>query len=121
MPFQVVIFAKPGRLRDGLQALLSSSQKVEVAGMAECSKSLFELIERGQPAMLILDTNLTFARVQETLREVRRSYAHIPCLVLADTSEQRALILEAGANQALIKGFSLGELWSAVNQTVHIE
>ena len=91
MPVQVVIFAKPGRLRDGLQALLNCNQKIEVAGMADCSTGLFELIELTQPSVLILDANLTIEQVLETLIEIHRSYAHIPCLVLAETSEQRAL------------------------------
>ncbi len=118
MPFQVVVFAKSGRLRDSLQALLNSSQKITVSGMVDCPTNLFDMIEDSHPAMLILDTNLTFERVLETLRDVRRSYAHLPCLVLADTGEQRSLVLEAGARQALIKGFSLVELWSAINQAL---
>ncbi len=118
MSLQVVIFAKPGRLRDSLQALLNSSQKIAVAGMADCSPSLFDLIDRGQPTVLILDANLTFDRVLETLHEVRRRYAHIPCLVLAETNEQRALALEAGASHVLIKGFSLPQLWFTIHQAV---
>jgi two-component system nitrate/nitrite response regulator NarL len=111
-----LIAAKPGRMRDCLQALLKVVSQIKVIGRADDGASALKLVTELEPALVLLDTNLAEAQVYPVLEQIKATRSQTRCIVLADSIRQRQLAEAAGADAALIKGFRTANLIEVIER-----
>ena len=111
-----LLAAKPGRVRDGLQALLAAMPQIETIELANDSASALRMIARHWPALVLLDTNLPANGVWTVLEQVKTRWPQVRCLILTDNNRQRHMAQAIGADAMLIKGFPAMELFGAIKQ-----
>ena len=119
---RLMIVAEPGRLRDGLQALLDSFRALQPAILLDDGRSALLSVRNGWPDLVILDYHLFDEATQEFVRAIKQARAKVYCIVVTDRLGQFQPILDAGADDVLLKGFSAAELSRAVEQALgHIQ
>jgi len=112
----VLIAAKPDRLRDSLQFLLETMPEINIIGPADDSSLALRLISEHHPALVLLDTNLPGEEMTTVLRWIKANGSRSRCLVLSDTFEQQQRAKSAGADVALVKGFSSAEFFRVMKK-----
>jgi DNA-binding NarL/FixJ family response regulator len=101
-----LIFAAPGPLRESLNNFLAALPQVKIVGNAQFLPEALEEISRCAPHLLILDTHHWNGAEIELLRQVKARWPRLYCLVLADRPDQVTAARAAGAEEALLWGFS---------------
>ena len=112
----LLLVAKPGRMREGLQALLRTIPEIEIVGQEDCESQALTLISQQQPALVLLDSSLTPQEMLPTLMQIKAGYPRTRCIVLVENVQQQGAAREAGADIALISGFSAEVLNGAIDQ-----
>ena len=99
----------------GLKMRLDEIEQVEVAGICHNGKEALAAIVEHEPDLVILDIPLPGLDGLEICRRVRAEGNAVPILMLtAKTSElDRVLGLEVGADDYVLKPFSVMELFTA--------
>jgi two-component system copper resistance phosphate regulon response regulator CusR len=97
-------------LKRGFEAENYSIDLAEVPGEAK------RIAEGGEYDAAILDVNVRDATVLDVLRDVRTARPHLPILILTTRTraEDRAQMLDLGADDIVIKPFALSELAARV-------
>jgi DNA-binding NarL/FixJ family response regulator len=111
-----LIAAKPGRWRESLRALLIAAPEVDAVREVSEPISEHEAEEDPSPALVVLDASLDGIRVPEELQEIKELWPHSRCIVLVDNSKQQQQAQYNGADAVLMRGFSAGELFTAVDR-----
>ncbi len=112
----LLLVARPGRMREGLQALLRTIPVIEVVGQTDCESQALTLISQQQPALVLIDSSLTPQEMLPTLIQIKGGYPRTRCIVLVENVQQQGAAREAGADIALISGFSAEVLHAAIDQ-----
>lgn len=115
---RLLIVAEPGRLRDGLQALLNSFRALEPAIVLDDGRSALEAIRNGWPDLVMLDYHVFGEATPEFVHAIKQARVQAYFIVVADRLGQFPPILDAGADEVLLKGFSAAELSTAVEQAL---
>jgi DNA-binding NarL/FixJ family response regulator len=116
----ILIVAPPGDLQIGLQALLTIRLKVDVLVTAEGSSAL-RIIERHNPALVILDHDLPKNNVPMIIQHVKSSWPDIGCIVLVNDDEVRQKIMDTGPDLILIKGIPGSKLVAEIEKLLYSE
>jgi DNA-binding NarL/FixJ family response regulator len=111
-----LVAARPGRVRDGLQALLAAIPQIEIIGHADDGASALECVAEHKPALVLLDTNLPDGQVWTVLKQIKMRCPQARCLIISDTSQQRQAAKAAGADGVLLKGFLAAELVAVIKE-----
>ncbi len=112
----ILVAARPGRVRDGLQALLAAIPQIKMIGHADDGVSVLERVAEHKPALVLLDTNLPDGEVWAVLRQIKIRCPQARCLIMSDTGQQRRAAKAAGADGVLLKGFLAAELVAAIKE-----
>jgi DNA-binding NarL/FixJ family response regulator len=113
----VLIVAKPGRLRDGLHALLTTVPQLKIVGQADGGIAALEMISAYRPALLLLDFSLSSEEIQMVLAGIRADGLPQPrSIVLVDTDQQYRVARGTGADAILIKGFVAPHLFAIIER-----
>ena len=109
-----LIVARPGPLRDGLQALMTAIPQIDaVREMDDLSSALRVVFERS-PALVLLDSNLASGEVWMTVRRARARWPQARCILLADNVQQHQEAEAAGVDAVLLKGFPAAKLIATI-------
>jgi DNA-binding NarL/FixJ family response regulator len=111
-----LVAVMPGRVRDGLEAMLASMPQVEIVGEVEDSASTLRLISTSRPALVLLDADLLNDKNWEVLRTIKTRWPQTQCLLLTETSRQVQVARSNGADEVLFKGFSMTELSQVIRR-----
>jgi DNA-binding NarL/FixJ family response regulator len=114
----LLLVARPGRMREGLQALLRTIPEIEIVGQADSESQAMALITRLQPALVLLDSSLTLQEMLPTLIQIKGGVPRTRCIVLVENAQQQGAARDAGADSALITGFSAEVLHAAIDQVL---
>lgn len=98
-----VIAARPGVIREALQAALVLLPRLEVAGVAGGGLSTLHLVHKQQPALVIIDSGLPEDEILALLRQVKQDLPHVRCLVVAETHRQQQTLLASGADAVMLR------------------
>lgn len=112
----VLIISRPGRMRDGLRALIRAIPNLTIAGQVDDCNVVLQLIAQGQPDLLLFGSNLPLPEVEQILYAVKTRWPGIRCVVLMDNIEQLLRVRAAGADSVLLAGFSSNTFFSTVEQ-----
>jgi DNA-binding NarL/FixJ family response regulator len=111
-----LIVARPGPLRDGIEALLASVAQVEVVGKAELASTALSIAAEHPLDLLLLDAGLPGSEAGRLLQACRRQRPGLRCIALADDAAQERAARASGADAALLKGFPADRFAETVEQ-----
>ena len=107
---RAVLVGKPGPLRDGLHALVTTIPEVEVVGEASDAAAMQRLVAQYQPGLVLLDIGLFRDADWVMLERIKAEWPETRCLALADTGQQQQEAEAVDADAVLFKGFPAAKL-----------
>lgn len=110
-------------VRDGIKALLTGAQNIEIIGEASTGKECFEKITQDPPDILILDISLPDTTGIEITKRVSIEFPSIRILILSMYTNEDFIFnsVKAGAKGYLPKNTSREELLNAIEAIHHGE
>lgn len=112
----VMIVAEPGRLREGLQAMLASFLDAEPLVAGGDRVAAVEAIRAARPDLVILDSGLFGSGAEALVRELKAEQNCTGCIVVVERVTHLRAMQDAGADHVLLKGFQATRLFNAVEQ-----
>ena len=113
---KVLVISGAISMQDGLLALLSAMQTLEVVGAARDAASARRMVHEHRPQLVILDSHLLAGDACRLLREIQAGQPPTRCIVLAEDVKELEEFEIAGADAALVKGFSPVRLIAAIER-----
>jgi len=107
-------------VREGLKQIVAEEKDIIVAGEAENSSKLMELLEKEKWNLVVLDINMPGKSGLEALKDIRIRYPELPVLILSMFSEDQYGLraIKAGASGYLKKVSAPTELVTAIRKIV---
>jgi two-component system NarL family response regulator len=107
-------------VRQGLAALLSATEGMEVVGSVGDGVEALDVFRKTQPDVTLIDLQMPKMGGVETIRQLRAEFPQARFIVLTtfDGDEDIYRALQAGARSYLLKGMPLEELLTTI-RTVH--
>lgn len=106
----VLIMAKPGSLRRGLQSLISALNGIRAVGLVDHHAAALQMTQELHPALAILESDTSGNQILETLREIKHLSPQTKCIVLVDTVEKQQQAHLFGADAVILQGTAPDEL-----------
>ncbi len=102
--------------REGVRALLSTAQDIEVVGEAEDGKQAIELAEQLSPDVIVMDLVMPRMNGMEAAQHLHDHHPSIKILILSmyDDDEYVCKILKTGASGYVLKRAASDELLRAI-------
>jgi DNA-binding NarL/FixJ family response regulator len=104
----------PGPLREALRTLMTSIPGVEIAGEAGDTSSALRMISEHQPDLVLVDADLPGGEGWGTLKQTKKEWPQVRCIVLTDHSCQQQEAKAAHADAVLQKGMPPALLVQAI-------
>ncbi len=108
---RVVVSVAPSPFRQEWLSFLRSVSSLEVVEIVDSLADLPAAVRIFRPALTILDCGLISEACFDTLRQVKQFDPQCGCLVLVDNLLQMQQARQAGADWALLRGFSADEFF----------
>ena len=107
-------------VREGLKQIVGEEKDILVAGEAENSEQLMELLKKEKWRLVVLDINMPGKSGLEALKDIKLQYPALPVLILSMFSEDQYGIraIKAGASGYLKKVSAPTELVAAIRKIV---
>ncbi len=107
-------------LREGLRALLSLQEDLDVVGEAEDGREAIRRVEELKPDLILMDLSMPKMNGVEAIREIRRRVPETKILALTvHKAEEFVLeVLQAGADGYIPKDASSNELMMAIKSVL---
>jgi DNA-binding NarL/FixJ family response regulator len=105
-------------VRDGIKALLLSSQNIDVVGEVSNAYELYDLLKKVEVDIILLDINLPKVSGIEACKIIKKEYHGIKVLMLSMYNNEDFVYnsIRAGANGYLEKNTTKKELQNAINE-----
>jgi DNA-binding NarL/FixJ family response regulator len=105
-------------VREGLKQIVTEEKDILVAGEAENSEQMMELLEKENWNLVVLDINMPGKSGLEALKDIKLQYPELPVLILSMFSEDQYGIraIKAGASGYLKKVSAPTELVTAIRK-----
>jgi len=105
---------------DGVKAILSQIENLEVIGEANDGEALLKLIAVNPPDVVLMDMNMPALNGLETTKIIVERYPSVKVIMLTmhDSSDYIQRLIKAGANGYVLKNTGKEELKLAI-ETVH--
>jgi DNA-binding NarL/FixJ family response regulator len=116
-PVRIVLADDQALFREGLRTLLSTRPEVAVVGEAANGLEALDLVERLQPAVVLMDLRMPVMDGIQATANIRERWPAIPVLVLTTFDDDANLFgaLRAGAAGYLLKDVSSETLLGAIH------
>lgn len=107
-------------VREGLKQIVAEEKDILVAGEAENSSKLMELLEKEKWNLVVLDINMPGKSGLEALKDIKQLYPNLPVLILSMFNEDQYGLraIKAGASGYLKKVSAPTELVTAIRKIV---
>lgn len=107
-------------VREGLKQIVAEEKDIIVAGEAEDTAHMMELLEKENWNLVVLDINMPGKSGLEALKDIKQLYPDLPVLILSMFSEDQYGLraIKAGASGYLKKVSAPTELVSAIRKIV---
>jgi DNA-binding NarL/FixJ family response regulator len=107
-------------VREGLKQIVGEEKDILVAGEAENSSKLMELLEKEKWSLVVLDINMPGKSGLEALKDIKNLYPDLPVLILSMFSEDQYGLraIKAGASGYLKKVSAPNELVAAIRKII---
>jgi len=111
-----LVVSSPGSLQNGLLALMTTIPQISSVLVAEGTEATLRMVENHQPALIILE--LSLPKVQEIIKQIKKQWANIHLILLAEDIAQQKEVEISGADTVLLKGFSAQKLIAIVEDLI---
>jgi chemotaxis response regulator CheB len=98
---RVVITSLPGTWQKILQDGLASHPMVKIVAVAHGCLLAVQLVNEHWPDLLLIDSSIPIDDAAAIVERVKQENPAIACLVIAETTNQRRRMIQAGADFAL--------------------
>jgi two-component system response regulator NreC len=107
-------------LREGLRALLSLNQDIEIVGDANNGRDAIHLTGVLKPTLVLMDLSMPGMNGMEAIREIKQRYPEVKIIALTvhRTEEYIRATLQAGANGYVLKDATRTELMMALKNVI---
>jgi two-component system response regulator NreC len=107
-------------VREGLRALLSLDQSIEVVGETDNGRDAIHLVGSLRPALVLMDLSMPDMNGMEAIREIKQRYPETKILALTvhKTEEYIRATLRAGASGYVLKDATHAELMIAIKSVL---
>jgi DNA-binding NarL/FixJ family response regulator len=99
-----LVVARPGLVREGLQALLSAIPGMGTLQPADDGPSALDRLAGHRPNLVIVHASLPEDELRSTLRQIQARHPDVLCIVVASTPQQGRALEATGADAILIEG-----------------
>src|SRR5258706_7162107 len=105
-------------VRQGLRALLSSEEDMEIVGEAENGRQAVQAVKKLSPDVVVMDIAMPVLNGVEATRQITRAMPSTKVLVLSSYSDDEYVqqLTEAGAAGYLLKGAAVTDLVKAIRE-----
>jgi DNA-binding NarL/FixJ family response regulator len=105
-------------VRQGLRALLSAQEDIEITGEAENGRQAIQLVKKLLPDVAVIDIAMPVLNGLEATRQINRSVPSTKVLILSSYSDDEYIsqATEAGAVGYLVKQTAGNELCKAIRE-----
>jgi DNA-binding NarL/FixJ family response regulator len=120
---QIVIADDHAVLRESLTALLNTQPDLEVVGKAATGVEALDLVQKYQPAVLVLDLFMPGGDGFEVLRTLDRANSRVAAVVLTASENQPdyVQVVRLGARGLVLKGEGPERLFTAIRTVANGE
>lgn len=98
---KVLLISLPGMLQSVLRQTLAAKSDVDLVGVASGCLSAFSMIKQQSPELIVVDSNLPDAEIQELIQQVHAEQIKARFMVLTETIRQKEQATRAGADFVL--------------------
>ena len=118
---KIVIAEDHTILRDGLRALISSQNNLEVIGEAGDGREAVRIVDNLEPDLLLIDLSMPKMNGIEAIKEIKNQHPDIKVIILTvhKSDEYIFASLKAGANGYMLKDASQNELLLAIQYVLN--
>ena len=118
---KIVIAEDHTILRDGLRALISSQNNLEVIGEAGDGREAVRIVDNLEPDLLLIDLSMPKMNGIEAIKEIKNQHPDIKIIILTvhKSDEYIFASLKAGANGYMLKDASQNELLLAIQYVLN--
>lgn len=105
-------------VRNGLNQLLQTDPKIELAGEAESISGVLELLRTEKPDVILLDISLGAENGLTLPQQIRTECSYLPKIIFLSMHAEEAIVaraLNAGGSAYLVKSSDTSEILSAVH------
>ncbi len=113
-----MIVAKPGRIRECVQALLLSIPQVERVELIDDPDQALKLVVKQSSNFVLFGLSLPDIALQAFLRDLKENSPQTQSLVLVENIVQQQLAKVAGADEVLLQGASAEQFIAALERIV---
>lgn len=116
MSIRVLLVDDHKMMREGLRALLSTVNDIEVVGEASDGRAALDLVRTLAPDVVVMDVGMPELNGIEATRRIRTEHGRVKVIALSTHTDKRYVhhMLEAGASGYLLKIGAHEELIQAV-------
>ena len=100
-----LIVARPGPLRDGVEALLASIHQIEVIGKVGRVSTAVRIAGERPLDLLLVDAGLLHGGVRQLVASCQNLHRGLRCVVLADNIRQVREARDLGVDAVFLQGF----------------
>ena len=115
---RVCLVSEPGLIQQATLGAVTSLSGVVVVATASGALSATDLVAQLQPDLLLVDANLPDEEIQALLRWVQGHCPALPCVVMTQTSRQRAQVKAWGAHSAIPRASLIDQLELVLSQSM---
>ncbi len=118
---KIVIAEDHTILREGLRALISSQNNLEVIGEAGDGREAVRIVDNLEPDLLLIDLSMPKMNGIDAIKEIKNQHPDIKVIILTvhKSDEYIFASLKAGANGYMLKDASQNELLLAIQYVLN--
>jgi DNA-binding NarL/FixJ family response regulator len=109
-----LVVARPGLVREGLQAVLSAIPGIDALEPADDGASALDRLKSHRLALAVLDSSLSEDELCKTLRQIKEQWPYVRCIVIAGSPGQGRAVEAVGADAVLVEGSSAALLSTTI-------
>ena len=114
MGASALIIARPGPLRESLEALVGTMPQMGAVDVASDVRLPWTAVAGRRPALVLLEVARTGDGVWKSVRWAKTRWPQARTIVLVGSVDQQAEAEAAGADAVLLQGFPAGKLVAAI-------
>lgn len=121
MSVKIILVEDHAVVREGLKALLSTENNLEVVAEASNGEEAYQLVQKLRPDLVVMDMNMPVMSGLECTRILKKEFPEIRILILSMYDHESYLVdlLDAGADGYVLKNSKKEELLFAINKVAN--
>jgi len=117
-PLSILLIGGEHRLQDGLRALIASLPQKPFIQIEKWGAETIHHVKEICPDLIVLNADAPDVSSLEVLKKIKLMNSHTRCIILVDTIDEIPSALQAGADSAILRGFSSSEFFGILNKMI---